>query len=87
MTLERLRFKPLFLALTHARYLHKTVSGVGVEVERCVLFQSFGEGGMRRHHSVLNICPWWSGISVHINSLFIYHYQSAFYQPVPSIQA
>lgn len=73
--------------ITDASYLHKTVSGVGVEVERGVIFHSFREGGMRRHHSSLNISPWWSAVNVHINFGFTHHYQSAFYQPVPSIHA
>lgn len=43
---------------THESYLHKTVSRVGVEVERRVLLYSFGEGGVRRHHSAFNVCAW-----------------------------
>lgn len=57
----------IFSAQTHASYLHKTVSGVGVEVKRRVFFNSFGEGGMRGHHSSLNIGPWWSQIGKQIN--------------------
>lgn len=70
----RIKIQALVLALTRSSYLHKTVSGVGVEVVRRVFFESFGEGGMRRHHSALNIRPWWSGVSVHIRSLSMLHY-------------
>lgn len=58
MTVCIFRFCPVFFALTQASYLHKTVSGVRVEVEGCVFLYSCGEGGVGCNHSSFYVSSW-----------------------------